>query len=100
MKESLITAVLSIIGFWGPVAPATPEAAHQHCDGVCETSHDHADAHADAQAEKAHYACPMHPEVTSDAPGRCPKCGMKLELVEDPKPKSNGHVHRFHAAEG
>ena len=24
------------------------------------------------------YRCPMHPEVTSDAPGRCPKCGMKL----------------------
>jgi len=24
------------------------------------------------------YACPMHPEVTSDQPGRCPQCGMKL----------------------
>jgi len=24
------------------------------------------------------YACPMHPEVTSDKPGRCPKCGMQL----------------------
>jgi FtsP/CotA-like multicopper oxidase with cupredoxin domain len=24
------------------------------------------------------YACPMHPEVTSTEPGRCPKCGMKL----------------------
>ena len=24
------------------------------------------------------YACPMHPEVTSHEPGRCPKCGMKL----------------------
>jgi FtsP/CotA-like multicopper oxidase with cupredoxin domain len=24
------------------------------------------------------YVCPMHPEVTSDAPGSCPKCGMKL----------------------
>src|SRR3990167_5477590 len=24
------------------------------------------------------YACPMHPEVKSDRPGRCPKCGMEL----------------------
>ena len=24
------------------------------------------------------YSCPMHPEVRSDAPGTCPKCGMKL----------------------
>ena len=24
------------------------------------------------------YTCPMHPEVTSDKPGKCPKCGMTL----------------------
>lgn len=24
------------------------------------------------------YTCPMHPEVVSDLPGTCPKCGMKL----------------------
>ncbi|MEP6756277.1 MAG: heavy metal-binding domain-containing protein [Chthonomonadales bacterium] len=28
------------------------------------------------------YTCPMHPEVRSDKPGDCPKCGMKLELVK------------------
>ena len=26
------------------------------------------------------YTCPMHPEVKSDKPGKCPKCGMTLEL--------------------
>ena len=25
------------------------------------------------------YTCPMHPEVQSDQPGSCPKCGMALE---------------------
>jgi len=24
------------------------------------------------------YTCPMHPEVKSDKPGICPKCGMYL----------------------
>lgn len=23
------------------------------------------------------YTCPMHPEVISDKPGNCPKCGME-----------------------
>jgi len=29
-------------------------------------------------AEKAVYTCEMHPEVVSDKPGKCPKCGMEL----------------------
>ena len=27
------------------------------------------------------YTCPMHPEVRSESPGTCPKCGMTLEAL-------------------
>jgi Cu+-exporting ATPase len=30
------------------------------------------------------YTCPMHPEVTREGPGTCPKCGMALEPVAPP----------------
>jgi hypothetical protein len=44
---------------------------------------------------KTVYVCPMHAEVTSDAPGLCPKCNMKLapatqgvEIYEVAKPSA------------
>jgi len=30
------------------------------------------------------YTCPMHPEVISDKPGKCPKCGMNLVEKKPP----------------
>ena len=41
-----------------------------------------------AQTRKAsgHYECPMHPDVTSKKPGKCPKCQMTLRFTPD-KPK-------------
>ena len=35
------------------------------------------------------YTCPMHPEVISEKPGKCPKCGMNLVPVKaSPTPKN------------
>jgi FtsP/CotA-like multicopper oxidase with cupredoxin domain len=31
-----------------------------------------------SQGAMVAYVCPMHPEVSSHEPGRCPECGMKL----------------------
>jgi FtsP/CotA-like multicopper oxidase with cupredoxin domain/DNA-directed RNA polymerase subunit RPC12/RpoP len=35
------------------------------------------------------WTCPMHPEIHSDKPGNCPKCGMKL-VKEKPKANMDG----------
>jgi FtsP/CotA-like multicopper oxidase with cupredoxin domain len=41
------------------------------------------------------YVCPMHPEVKSDKPDKCPKCGMKL-LPESAVAAGGGHGHEHH----
>ena len=35
-------------------------------------------APSESGAQAHQYTCSMHPEVVKDAPGDCPKCGMKL----------------------
>ncbi len=42
------------------------------------------------------YTCPMHPEVTSEAPGHCPDCGMKLLPAELVAAAAAGHEHDHH----
>ena len=34
------------------------------------------------RAELGEYACPMHSEVRSTFPGKCPLCGMELEATK------------------
>jgi len=40
--------------------------------------------------EKVVYTCSMHPEVQSDKPGDCPKCGMPLVVQEH---SDSTHMH-------
>ncbi|MDO8572068.1 MAG: copper-translocating P-type ATPase [bacterium] len=46
------------------------------------------------ESEKSVYTCPMHPEIVSDKPGSCPKCGMRLVKTETKTDHSahTGHV--------
>ncbi|MDO3628026.1 heavy metal-binding domain-containing protein [Mucilaginibacter sp. BT774] len=41
-----------------------------------------------AKPAKVQYTCTMHPEVISDKPGKCPKCGMTLVKKEAEKKPS------------
>lgn len=45
---------------------------------VSGANHKIQDAQPD-QPARYHYICPMHEDVTSKKPGKCPKCKMKLE---------------------
>ena len=44
-------------------------------------------AAATRPAEQTVYTCPMHPEVRSGKPGKCPKCGMTLVKAAPKKEK-------------
>jgi len=42
------------------------------------------------------YTCPMHPEVQSDKPGKCPKCGMTLEKKAMPMGHGRACMEKMH----
>ena len=60
---------------------ALPLAAALACGAVPCGLNSSAAAQTRRQSRRngaARYECPMHPEVTSRKPGKCPKCGMAL----------------------
>jgi FtsP/CotA-like multicopper oxidase with cupredoxin domain len=44
----------------------------------------------------ATYVCPMHPDVVTDQPDRCPQCGMKLVPAHLVAEAMGGHEHEHH----
>ena len=49
--------------------------------------------HDYGQEEKQKYTCPMHPDVITDHPGNCPKCGMKLVPIKEKKRSTSNIEH-------
>ncbi len=45
-----------------------------------------------SKQEKELYRCSMHPAITSDKPGTCPICQMKLEKIEDDAGHQEGKI--------
>ncbi|MDR6157503.1 CopA family copper-resistance protein [Chryseobacterium sp. SLBN-27] len=59
------------------------------------------------QSQPQKYSCPMHPEIISDKPGKCPNCGMDLIKIEnhsphksDPEPKPDNSVLKRNSENG
>ncbi len=74
---------------------STGQAAHSHSMHEHST-HSAAPDENSNQEKSAKYTCPMHPEVVSDEPGSCPKCGMFLEPVKA-EGHGDGHSHGSHS---
>ncbi len=56
--------------------------------------------HQNHQEKKTEYTCPMHPEIVSDQPGRCPKCGMDLVKKTESNSSEEDHsAHQMHETE-
>ncbi|MGZ9899752.1 efflux RND transporter periplasmic adaptor subunit [Shewanella gaetbuli] len=76
----------------------TVAADHDHSQHQGQTNTHQAQAHENSAHEtNAHknsapvYICPMHPEVTSDQEGRCPKCNMFLVVKDEEEESEVSH---------
>lgn len=70
IQRALINCVAAAL-IVGAVSFIPAQAQH-------ETSHNH----SQTTKQQKVYSCPMHPDVTAKAKGKCPKCGMDLRLVD------------------
>lgn len=65
-----------------PVTKPKPKAQTVPKTNKIEKTNSQPKAQPKQQAQTT-YTCPMHPEVVSSKPGKCPKCGMDLVEKED-----------------
>lgn len=66
------------------------EAYAMQTNGANDTIQANLNNQVPAQVTPKVFTCPMHPEVLSDKPGKCPKCSMEL-VVQNPVENSHDH---------
>jgi|APTNR8051073442_1049403.scaffolds.fasta_scaffold32500_3 hypothetical protein len=80
--------LLFVIGMVFQTGSAVAGNGHDHGTAASQT--------ADASNAKQ-YVCPMHPDVQSEKPGRCPECGMDLkQMPESETTGTDGHKGHAH----
>jgi len=78
----LLVAVVAVALTWGILAMGCNPESQPPATGSEKPPEAAAPA---AAGQAAVYTCPMHPDVKSDKPGKCPKCGMALVPAEKAK---------------
>jgi hypothetical protein len=78
-EQILISLVAATIGF----SPKVGAIDLKPPDG--QINHQTEQEPEQQQERNQKYTCPMHPEVITNHPGNCPKCGMKLVPLKEKK---------------
>jgi hypothetical protein len=100
MRKEILALVASAValvalaarGQVGAIDPNRPHSEHEqeHPPSVVAATYGAAGEQAREKDKKQKYTCPMHPEVVTDHPGNCPKCGTELvSKAEKKRPTSN-----------
>src|SRR6266550_6705742 len=87
VSAMMFAAIAKVGAMESPAVASHPLRDANRLAGEHEHNYDH------EQEEKQKYTCPMHPEVITDHPGNCPKCGMKLVPLKEKKRGTSNVQH-------
>lgn len=80
MKQAIVASMLFFATLFAACGSGSSSATTK--DTAATTSTPATDTSKSMMAS-VKYTCTMHPEVISDTPGKCPKCGMEMVPLTD-----------------